>query len=202
MTRQESRTQSNMRLEYKAQTRQRLAEAAVVEFEEQGYASCTIDDIARRAGTSRATFYVHFDGKMELIDGLWDVARRPLTSLYRELAREKVRDLTFLQSWLTRTFAFYEENRPRLLAIHQAISLEKELAEVYYQRLEELADFVTPLIHRRESMTDAEVHFQASLLTIQHERLCNLWILRGMPFDRDVAIPVLAQEWHDWLGTR
>ncbi|MGV9861769.1 TetR/AcrR family transcriptional regulator [Rhodococcus koreensis] len=190
-----------MRSEYKALTRKRLAEAALAEFEERGYASCTIEDIARRAGTSRATFYVHFDGKVELIEGAWDLVRRDLVVLYREFVRAEIRDRLFIESWLGRTFAFYEKNRLRLLAIHEAITLEKELAEVYYERTNELADFIVPLLRERAELTEEEARCQAALLTIQHERFCFLWILRGLPFDRDAVIPTLGRQWYEQLGT-
>lgn len=73
-------------------TRDRLAAAAIAEFEERGYAQCKIEDVARRAGVSRATFYVHFASKVEVAEGLWEVVRRRLVGLYRELARTEVRD--------------------------------------------------------------------------------------------------------------
>ena len=173
----------------------------MIEFDERGYASCTIEDIARRAGTSRATFYVHFAGKVELIEGAWDAVRQGLVMLYRELVRADVRDRRFIESWLDRTFVFYEKNRLRLLAIHEAISLEGELAEVYYERTDELSDFIVPLLRERSALTEQEARCQAALLTIQHERFCFLWILRGLPFDREVVIPTMGRQWFEQLGT-
>lgn len=194
-------SQGSIRREYKALTRQRLVDAAVAEFEARGYAACTIEDIARRAGTSRATFYVHFDGKVELIEGLWEATRTGLVSLYRELVRSDVRNRDFLESWLSKTFDFYRGNRQRLIAVHEAIALESDLAEVYYERTNELAGFVSPLLRRRSDETDEQVRCRAALLTVQHERFCFLWLLRGLPYDGGVVVPTLARQWHDELGT-
>jgi AcrR family transcriptional regulator len=193
---------TSVRQEYKTRTRQRLTEAAIVEFEERGYGACTIEDVARRAGTSRATFYVHFSGKAELAEGLWDLTRRTLIALYRELGRYPVRDLATIESWLVSTFDFYAENRQRLVAIHEAIVLEPTLAEVYYDRTGDVADLVAPLIAEARPEAAASARFKASLLTIQHERFCYFWLLRGMPFDREEAIHGLAEVWFEQLGHR
>ena len=47
--------------------RERLVEAAVDLFTEQGYDSTTVAQIAERAGTTRSTFFRHFSDKRELL---------------------------------------------------------------------------------------------------------------------------------------
>src|SRR5690349_24356878 len=47
-------------------TRSRLTEAAVQLFSSAGYIATTIDDITAAAGTTRATFYLHFKSKAEV----------------------------------------------------------------------------------------------------------------------------------------
>jgi AcrR family transcriptional regulator len=44
-----------------------LEEAATELFLEQGYQATSIDDIATRAGVSRATFFNYFDGKVDVL---------------------------------------------------------------------------------------------------------------------------------------
>ncbi|MDN4615143.1 TetR/AcrR family transcriptional regulator [Leifsonia sp. F6_8S_P_1B] len=51
----------------RASSRQMLAEAAGELFLEQTYAGTSIDEIARRAGVSRATFFNYFRGKSDLL---------------------------------------------------------------------------------------------------------------------------------------
>lgn len=195
-----ARGTSSIRREHKALTRERLAEAAFEEFREVGYAAARIEDVARRAGTSRATFYAHFSGKAELVEGLWDRVRRTLVGLYRELSGYEVRDLETITAWLDRTFDFYVANRQHVLAIHEAIALEEVLAEVYMERIAEVAAFVAPLIREDHVMTEESARFRATLLTMQHERLCFFWLLRGMPFDRDEVLRNLGEIWFDSVG--
>lgn len=195
-----TRRRSSMRQEYKAFTRQRLADAAILEFEERGYAATRIEDIARRAGTSRATFYSHYTGKVELIEGLWDVVRLRLVRLYRDLGATRVRDEAAIARWLERTFAFYRENRRRLLAVHEAIALEQELAPCYREHSEEVIGLLAPLVVPLGGEPPADVRFRAMLLSVQHERLCFLWILRQAPFDEQVVLRTLTREWVRALG--
>jgi len=75
-----------------------LEEAASELFLEQGYPSTSIDDIARRAGISRATFFNYFPQKSDLLftsidDALADLEDRvsggePLLEAVRNLAHE------------------------------------------------------------------------------------------------------------------
>src|SRR5262249_33096427 len=61
----QSRT-PNMRDQQRIFTRARLVEAAVKRFGEVGYPSTTIEEIVAEAGASRATFYLHFNSKLEV----------------------------------------------------------------------------------------------------------------------------------------
>jgi AcrR family transcriptional regulator len=48
-------------------TRQMLRDALVSLIEEKGFDAITIQDIADRAGLNRATFYLHYRDKQELL---------------------------------------------------------------------------------------------------------------------------------------
>jgi AcrR family transcriptional regulator len=57
----------SQRGERREQTRRRVYEAALAIFREHGVAECRIDDIARRAGVSRAAFYFYFPTKEDVL---------------------------------------------------------------------------------------------------------------------------------------
>jgi len=48
-------------------TRQKLYEAALAEFAREGFDAARVSDIARKAGMSRAAFYVHFPTKEHVL---------------------------------------------------------------------------------------------------------------------------------------
>lgn len=49
-----------------ALTREQVLHAALLCFQEKGFAATTLDDVARRAGTTRGAVYWHFHNKVEL----------------------------------------------------------------------------------------------------------------------------------------
>jgi AcrR family transcriptional regulator len=65
-------------------SRRTLEEAAAELFLEQGYDGTTVDDIARRAGVGRATFFNYFPSKPDL---LWVDVDEALEALRAELER-------------------------------------------------------------------------------------------------------------------
>jgi AcrR family transcriptional regulator len=56
-----------MRDRHRLMTREHITGAALEAFAERGYVAVTIDDIVRRAGIGRATFYLHFDSNAAVL---------------------------------------------------------------------------------------------------------------------------------------
>src|SRR5438105_4959167 len=70
---------TDRRVSYMKQTRQRRApgerpreilDAALVLFVEKGFAATRLDDVAQRAGLSKAAIYLYFDDKIALFQGV------------------------------------------------------------------------------------------------------------------------------------
>ena len=74
---------SGARARQRAETRERLFEAALKEFREFGFAGAQIDRIAKAAGVVRGTFYFHFPSKDDV---LMELARRVNARVARRLA--------------------------------------------------------------------------------------------------------------------
>lgn len=55
-----------------AETRQALLKAALSVFSQKGYASTTLEDVAKEAGLTRGAIYWHFGSKAELYSALLD----------------------------------------------------------------------------------------------------------------------------------
>ncbi|GAA5027805.1 TetR/AcrR family transcriptional regulator [Microbacterium fluvii] len=80
----------------KASSRETLAEAASELFLEQGYAATTVDDITRRAGVSRSSFFNYFSSKADVLWGAFDERLDAAASALRDgaaPAREAVRSI-------------------------------------------------------------------------------------------------------------
>jgi AcrR family transcriptional regulator len=190
----------SLRTQQKQFTRERLIAAATELFDSHGYVDTTVDDIAQRAGSSRATFYLHFSGKAEVIDELWATTRVGVVDLFKELGTDAELTRDWLSEWLGRTFDFYTGNRAHLLAIHQAIAVEATLADQFNARIHEVETSLTLRIRDARKVSDDEAHLRASLLVMQHERFCHFWLLRDIPFDRALATRVLRDLWWSEVG--
>jgi AcrR family transcriptional regulator len=103
---------------------------------QQPYEAITVDDIARRAGVARSTFYVHFEGKDELLSASLAAPFDLLSQLVAEPVPEKViiaalehmlcireAGLTMLQSGarpvIARTLASHLETRLGARGLHR-----------------------------------------------------------------------------------
>jgi AcrR family transcriptional regulator len=156
-------------------THDRLVEAATAEFCDRGYLTTTVDDIAARAGTTRATFYNHFKTKSDIIAELMesDSNFRPRWDGLRALPRRPNRDL--IRAWLEETTSTWEKHRDLISVIRQAVTVEPELQTTQGERFQKtLSKFVDSIRHLGWS-TDEEVRVEAILLFAQLERIFSYW---------------------------
>ena len=67
------------RADQRAQTRQRILDAARARFEQDGFEGASVREIAQEAGVAAGTVIMHFDGKAELLHAaLFDELERAL----------------------------------------------------------------------------------------------------------------------------
>ena len=69
--------------ERRARTRAQLVEAARVLLSSRSIASVTVEDVTRRAGTSKGAFYSHFSR----LEDLWNAVAAELAQVFDEVAR-------------------------------------------------------------------------------------------------------------------
>ena len=111
----------------RASSKAMLEEAASELFLEQGYANTTIEQITRRAGVSRNTFFNYFGSKSDL---LWIELDESLASLAGALAEAPadVDPLSALELALARTAAGVTATRaPLVLTQGQTMGVDDEL---------------------------------------------------------------------------
>ena len=68
-----------------ARTRQQVVEAALECFTEQGFHATSVEDIAIRASTSRATLYQYFESK----DAIFVELMKPLSSSMQQMSQRR-----------------------------------------------------------------------------------------------------------------
>jgi AcrR family transcriptional regulator len=188
-----------LRDEQRRQTRERLADAALELFEEVGYAAATTDAIARRAGANRATFYLHYAGKADVVLELMERVHEEVVGIFatagalEDPTREEVR------AWLAGALGFWDRNRALVDANHQAMTVEPRGATRWWAGFEQMVDAMPRLWEGLEG-EERELE-RARVLTalVGLERLCWFLVLGQAPLDRERALDVLAEEWHALL---
>jgi AcrR family transcriptional regulator len=190
----------SLRDEQKRLTRRLLIDGALAAFERKGYAATTIEDIVTEGGASRATFYLHFKSKAEVLLGLTQTLGRRWREMYVELTAGDGPSRTELCEWLDSMVDRYRLHRAALVAIDQAVAIEPELADARLASLAESIDVVAASVRRWHGGSAQDARVRAALLIAQMDRFMQLWILHGLDLERERAVATLTDLWLATLG--
>src|SRR6187200_1223682 len=183
----------SLRDEQKRLTRRLLIEGALTAFERKGYAATTIEDIVAEANASRATFYLHFKSKADVVLVVTQTLGRRWRELYVELTSGE-------RLWRDAMVGNYETNRASLDAMNQAVAIEPEVAEVRLASIRETIAVMAQSIQRWSGDDEEDARVRAGLLLAQMDRFFDLWVIRGLAFDRERALATLTDQWLAVLG--
>jgi AcrR family transcriptional regulator len=180
----------------KEYTKELLVRSAHDLFVENGYANTTIDQIAARAGTSRATFYLHFQRKWETVR---HIAERELQSesldYYRRLDKFGVPTKEQMRSWLEDAFGFYKRHSKFMIVFRQAYSLEPDISKYQFETLAKCVAVMPNYLKRWGPKRETEARLRLNLLTIQLSDIATRLLQGDIDLDRDELIDVLLEYW-------
>jgi AcrR family transcriptional regulator len=189
---------TSLRQQHKQLTRRRIVEAALAVFDRDGYVGARIEDVATAAGASRATFYLHFGSKLEVVRELLGPLVDESRELYRELDALEDPSWSALRGWLERALAYWQRNRTAISAVNQALAAEPALTDDFVDAVWLSVDAMTHHLARWSGVERAEAHLRAALFVLQLERFNFLWVIRGASFDREAALDALTDSL--WLA--
>jgi AcrR family transcriptional regulator len=84
----------------RARTRLRIIDAGRTLFARDGYSVTTIDRITAEAGVGRATFYLHFVGKLELLQAIFEDFRGHFMAVMGALHLHVAQDESAVCAWI------------------------------------------------------------------------------------------------------
>jgi AcrR family transcriptional regulator len=176
-------------------TRQRLLDAAVEEFSERGYSATTVDDIVSRAGATRATFYLHFKGKSELVLELMEKANdfRPHWEVLREFPQRPSRER--IRAWLDATTKAWEDNRDLISVIYQGVAADQELLAGQDERARAVLSVFVDSIRHLGWADDSHARIEAMLLFAPLERIFTYWNFEDDTGERGQVLDLLTENW-------
>lgn len=191
-----------LRDEQKRQTRVRLLETSRELFIERGYAAVTIDDIASTVGCSRATFYLHFASKMEVLSQISvETFEQRAAAVYEDLDQVlEAGTKAEFTGWVKRSLAWFERYKGILPAWDEALALEPEFKEIARNSIYELLDAMPLYLARWPADRQDEARLRIELLVTQLERFFTRWAVQGtIEFSGDAAAEVLSDIWYGAL---
>lgn len=190
---------SNLREEQKLFTRRLLIDAAARVFAARGYGAATIDEIVHDAGASRATFYLHFTNKADVMAALYQ-ALMPATAEYWRKLDQSLHSRQALRAWLDEALRWWEEHRSILPAMHEASVIDSTFAAQQYAGLRRLTDELTGYFAKVRGARRREARLRIELLILQLDQFCMQWIVQQIvDVDRDLALNVLTDLWSSTL---
>lgn len=120
-----------------------------------GFASVKVDDLAARAGISRASFYIHFQDKVELLEQWLTEAQDDLAaaaSAWYDAPTSLGPD--DLRAALLNTVRTYREHSTLMAAMHEAALYDATLRDEFEQAFEMHAGALTAHIERGQASGD------------------------------------------------
>ena len=170
-----------LRQQQKQQTRAALLEAARRLFVERGYAAVTVDDVTSEVGCSRATFYLHFNGKPDVLRRIGaETTRQRAVSVYADLdavlasgSRERFTE------WLRNALHWFEANRDILPVWDEAVALEPSFRPIATAAVAELPAAMPRYLQRWGPSRGDEARLRVGLLVTQLERFFTRWAVQG-----------------------
>jgi AcrR family transcriptional regulator len=186
---------TSLREAQKALTRTRLLDAAAELFARQGYAATTIEEIATAAGATRATFYLHFASKSDVVHGLYaalveydadyahliEVCRRPTEPALRE--------------WLDSFVAGLDSPANYWVALREAAAADKEARAASEQDFSRSADKLAAGLERVRGWDADRSQLVAHVLKRQLDVCQDDWIRARWAAERGHLLDTLARMW-------
>ncbi|MEU6419637.1 TetR/AcrR family transcriptional regulator [Streptomyces spiralis] len=183
---------------HREMTRSLLTDAAVRVFGERGYARATVDQIAAEAGTSRATFYLHFRTKADLLKDLLQRAKDAYEEPYARLAASlRAHDREAVREWILDAMRRWVEIEGSMRPLYEAANADAETyREIFPDDLPGIAAMSEALRDGDVVCDDEQADVYAIIL---YAPLLHLFRkhLRGEPFDHQLAAGLIADAWTD-----
>lgn len=193
--RKDERVLSPIREAQARMTRDRIVEAAFSAFSLKGYQATSATEIAAAAGVSRATFYLHFTTKAEIILDVIERNQAELFSRYALLARDSCGSENDVYQWLIASIERWKGEALHYQAMEQAVASEAKVAQRWIESITQAANLFT-----REFTPESpgsrfnDNHLAVLALIIQFERSMFFSVV-GDLLEMEPYCRALARQW-------
>jgi AcrR family transcriptional regulator len=195
---------ATLREAQKKMTRQLLLDAGVEVMTERGYGATTIDQIALAAGATRATFYLHFTSKAELVRFIVERADEMLTSADRPPLPEMVasNDPATIRAFLSRKFDQWPDIKPYMMISLQAAAADPEIQAALDSWHDRAIGAMVAGLDAAGRFAEGERRVRCSLAFGQLIFMSQRWFRFGWTIDREALLDQMAASWTGLLCDR
>lgn len=192
---------ANLRAAQKRMTRQLLLDAGVEVMTERGYGPTTIDQIAVAAGATRATFYLHFASKAELVRSIVERTDELLTSADRPPLPEMVaaNDPETIRAFLRRKFDQWPEIKPYMMISLQAAAADPEIQSALDTWHDRAIGAMESGLDAADRFDPASRRIRCALAFGQLIFMSQRWFRLGWTFERDELLEQMTAAWSELL---
>ncbi|BBY96848.1 TetR/AcrR family transcriptional regulator [Mycolicibacterium fallax] len=182
-----------MRDRHRLLTRDHILTAGLAAFAERGYVAVTVDDIARRAGIGRATFYLHFDGKAAVLRELRNTAMAVWSQ--QDAPRGGPSGRPSIRAFFEKVVDFYTSAPQLYTALHQARAADPEFAAAHRATMEaDVGEWIE--VGAMPGATEAQIRLSVAMMYTMVDAFMHLWLIDGWPLDREAAIEAMTDALH------
>jgi AcrR family transcriptional regulator len=170
-------------------TRQMLRDALLALIDAKGYEAITVQDIAEQAGLNRATFYLHYRDKLDLLTRSIEDVRDELVAQAQPFEEDLPQSIDFAPPTLTRLFEHIGAH-----ANFYRIMLGKDgLPTVAIQMRTHIEDFITARLVARYK--DPSTHLAPLLIVARFQASGQLGVIIWWLEQRQPHPPAQMATW-------
>ena len=186
-----------VRDELRELTRRRLVSAAETVFQRVGYTRATVGNITTAARVSRATFYLHFTDKADVLLAVIRAGLADTPGYWREVDAALVEgSRQALRASLSNTLHWYEQHGQVVAFVREALATNVDLAEKTEGNFAGFADEMAGYLACVEPAERDRAHLRLQLLMIQLDQLAfRLIVQRRQGIDREVMLDEVTDIW-------
>jgi AcrR family transcriptional regulator len=200
---------ATLRETQKAMTRELLLTSALELFETAGYAATTIDDIAAASGASRATFYLHFPSRRELMRAVLDDLNVRLgrirsehgTTEFALVDAVRIGTAESIGAWLRTRAKEWTVIKPYLMAAREAAAVDPEIRALVDSWVDEVIADIQSALDGEQRFPEETRYVRGELAVAQLDYLGIRWMRKSWDLDHDPGLDILTLSWVNLLGT-
>lgn len=183
----------SIRAEQKQRTRERLLDAASEVFKDVGFRAATIDQIMKRAEANRATFYLHFNDKIDLAAGLGRRSAKAVAERFRLLDQLASPTRAAVRAWLEHDAAERSKNKELSRVIQEAVSSDPRFGQEYLDYFGRIAErIMANTVARWPEAQQRMTRMKIVCLLIMVDRTQFHHVCQGLDFRNSELLDAMA----------